>query len=164
MFILAPTGMASISVNGVTVHSALGLSCRGKLFPLNSNILAALRSKYADVELIILDEFSMVSKKVVYQMRRRLLEIFNLPNLLFAGRSNLVVGNFHQLPPVRAVSVYASSLDADHPESYIANDLWRMFSFAELTEVMRQKEHKHFIDILNKVCVGNEDSEVERTL
>ena len=60
--------------------------------------------------------------------------------------------------------VYASSLDADHPESCIANDLWRMFSFAELTEVMRQKEDKHFIDILNKVCVGNEDSEVERTL
>ena len=91
MLILAPTGVASISVNGATVHSALGLSCREKLFPLKSNILAALRNKYADVELIILDDFSMVSKKVFYQMHRRLLEIFNLLNLLFAGRSILVV-------------------------------------------------------------------------
>ena len=32
MLILAPTGVASINVNGATVHSALVLPCRGKLF------------------------------------------------------------------------------------------------------------------------------------
>ena len=97
-------------------------------------------------------------------MHRRLIETFNLPDLLFPGRSILVVGDFHQLPPVRAIPAYVSSLDEDYPESYIANDLWRLFSFAELTEVMQQKGDKNFIDILNKVCVGNIYSEVERTL
>ena len=63
MLILAPTGVASINVNGTTVHPALGLQCRGKLFPLDSNTLVALRNKYAEVEQNILDEISMISKK-----------------------------------------------------------------------------------------------------
>ena len=105
----------------------------------------------------------MEFKEVFYQMHCCLIEIFNLPNLPFAGRSVLVVGDFHHLPPLPTMPVYVSSLDVDHPESYSANDLWRMFSFAELKEVMRQRGDKHFLDILNKVCVGNVDSEVERT-
>ena len=136
MFILEPTGVASINVNDTTVHSPLDLPCREKFFPFDSNSLAALRNKYAEVDLIILNEISMVSKKVFYQMHCLLIEIFDLPNLPFAGRSILVVGDFDQLPPVRAMPVYASSLDEDNPQSYIANDLWRLFSFAELTEVM----------------------------
>ena len=138
MLILAPNEVASINVTGTTVSSALRLPCPGQLFPLESNTLAALRNKYAEVELIILDEFSIGSKKVFYQMHCCLIEIFNLQNLPFAGRSILVVGDFHQLLPVHAMPVYASSLDEDHPEGYIANDLWRLFSFAELTDVMQQ--------------------------
>ena len=42
---LAHTGVANINVNGTTVHSALGLPCRGKPFPLESNTLSALRNK-----------------------------------------------------------------------------------------------------------------------
>ena len=42
---LAHTGVASINVNGTTVHLALGLLCRGKPFPLESNTLFALRNK-----------------------------------------------------------------------------------------------------------------------
>ena len=62
VLILASTGLASINVNSTTVHSLLGLPCRGKLSPLDSNILAALRNKYAEV---ILVEILMVSKKIV---------------------------------------------------------------------------------------------------
>ena len=60
VLILAPTGVASINVNSTTVHSALCLPYRGKLFPLDSNTLAALRIKYAEVEQSNFDEISMV--------------------------------------------------------------------------------------------------------
>ena len=63
MLILAPTGVTSINVNGTTVHSALTLICCGKLFPSDSKRLAAVRDKYAEVELIILDEISIVVEK-----------------------------------------------------------------------------------------------------
>ena len=86
VLIVAPTAVAIININETTIHSVLGLPYREKFFPLDSNTLAALRNKYAEVELIILDEISIVSKKVFYQMHCRLIEISYLPNLLFPGR------------------------------------------------------------------------------
>ena len=143
MLILVPNGVASINVNGTKVHSTFGLPCPGRIFPLDSNSLAALRNKYSEFQLIILDELSMVSKKSFYQMHRRLTDCYNLPNLPFASRSTLVVGDIVQLPPARGVSVYASTIDQDYPESYNADYLRRVFNFVELTEVMWQRGSKH---------------------
>ena len=89
VLILAPTGVAGINLNGTTVYSALGLPCGGKLFPSDSNTLASLRNKYAEAEVIILDEILMVSKKRFYLIHRHLIEVFNLSNLPFAVRSVL---------------------------------------------------------------------------
>ena len=53
VLILASTGVASINVNGTTVQSVLDFPCCGRLFPLDSNTLAAFRNKYSEVQLII---------------------------------------------------------------------------------------------------------------
>ena len=52
--------------------------------------------------------------------------MFNLHNLPFAGRSTLLLKSildFLQLLPVFAMPVYANSRDADHPKSYITDDM-----------------------------------------
>ena len=76
VLILAPTGVAGINLNGTTVYSALGLPCRGKLFPSDSNTLASLRNKYPEVEVIIVGfqivrlwhlEIAAFLKQVAYQ-------------------------------------------------------------------------------------------------
>ena len=36
-----------------------------------------------------------------------------------------------------------------------------MFNFVQPIEVIQQRGHKAFIDLLNKACVGNEKSEVD---
>ena len=61
-----------------------------------------------------------------------------MPDILFAGKSVLAVGELNHLPPVNATPVYASSKSGE-PESYVADELWKMFRLIELTEVMRQK-------------------------
>ena len=59
--------------------------------------------------------------------------------------------------------VYTRSLDEDHPETYIANDLWRLFSFAELVEVMRQRRQA-FYRYVKQSWVGKVDKLVEKSL
>ena len=63
----------------------------------------------------------MDSKKLFYQIHQHLVEIFNIPNILFAGKFVLVVGNVHQLTPVNAMPVYTSS-SLGEPESYVTDE------------------------------------------
>ena len=60
VLVLAPTGVAAINIDGTTIHSGLNISCEGKLFPLNDKNRALLRHKYSEVQVIIIDEISMV--------------------------------------------------------------------------------------------------------
>ena len=55
---------------------------------------------------------------------------------------------------------YASS-NSDEPESYVADELWKMFRLVELTEVMHQKGDTSFIDLLNQIQVGHIDESSE---
>ena len=54
---------------------------------------------------------------------------------------------------------------SDHSiERLLSNELWRLFKLAELTEIMRQKDDLEFIELLNKIRVGNVDEHVEDKL
>ena len=61
ILLLAPTGVAAININGIVIHSALGINAGSKLYPLNDQQGAALRNKLSEVRLIITDEISTVS-------------------------------------------------------------------------------------------------------
>ena len=49
--------------------------------------------------------------------------------------------------------IYTTSLDFEHPTSYVMKDLLELFKIVELDEVMHQKEDKCFIDVLKKILV-----------
>ena len=88
VLLLAPTGVASININGDTVNSGLHIPHRGKLLPLNDANKAELRNKYLEVELGIIDKISMASSKLFYQIHKRLNEIFSPgQDVPFGGKS-----------------------------------------------------------------------------
>ena len=54
------------------------IPCRGKLLPVNDANKAELRNKYSEVELVIIDEISVISSKLFHQIRKHLNKIFSL--------------------------------------------------------------------------------------
>ena len=80
--LLAPNGVAAININGTTIHSGLGINVGGKLCPLSEQHRAALRNKLSEVRLIIIDEISMVSSVLFFQVNQRLKCVVNSINYL----------------------------------------------------------------------------------
>ena len=161
VLLLAPTGVAAININGTTIHSGLGIVC-GRFLPLNDKTKVSLRNKLSEIKIIIIDEISMVSSTLFFHLNQRLIEIFGCTSdLPFAGLSVIVCGDLYQLPPVTPPSIFAGK---NSIKGLLTQDLWHKFCIAELNEVMRQKGDMEFINLLNKVRVGNIDEEVDRLL
>ena len=115
-------------------------------------------------KLVIIDEFSMASSNLFFKLNPWVLEIFICSTAVeFAGLTVLLVANLLQLPSVMGKPVYATVDSCDSLEGHLALNLWRMLQFAELTEVMRQRGGTKFIDLINKIRVGNLDKDFQKT-
>ena len=154
--------MATINIVGTKIHIALGINVGHKLYPLNDCQRGILRNKLSEIKFIIIDEISMVSSVLFYQVHQRLNEIFGVStDLPFAGLPVLVCGDLYQLPRVKGAPIYTST---DNIKRYLSLKLWNNFKVVELTEVMRQRGDIEFISFLNKTRVGIVDYEGEKIL
>ena len=134
----------------------------GKSFsPLNDKQRRMLRNELSEVELVIIDEISMVFSIIFWQLIQRLQEIFCCKTEPFSGLPVIVCGVLYQLPPVNGTPIFNSKSSVI---GILTQNLWKMFRMVELTEVMRQREDLEFIQILNKIREGNCDEEVETIL
>ena len=85
----------------------------------------------------------------------RLGQIFiMIPEKAFAGLSVMIVADLLQLPPVRGKRIFSQFSDKDSMKHLLGLQSWYLFKYAELTEV--------FIDLLNKVPIGNIDDDVKK--
>ena len=110
--------------------------------------------------LVIIDEISMVSSKLIYQIHKHLNEIFGPGHdVPFGGKSVLVCEDLCQLLPVCEKSVFTFS-GTETWEGFICMDVWHKFRLAELDQVMRL-DVKMFVSMLNKIRAGEIDQNVE---
>ncbi|XP_043477547.1 uncharacterized protein LOC122508333 [Leptopilina heterotoma] len=77
----------------------------GKIQELSSNVANSLREKINDVQLLIIDEVSMVGSTTLNRVDIRLRQIKGV-NDSFGGVSVILVGDLHQLPPVMDKPIY----------------------------------------------------------
>ena len=138
--ICAPTGIAALNVGGATIHRAFGLplsviepyrSCRDKG---RLKMLAA-----ADV--VVVDEISMCRQDLFTAMVNSLEKASRMRGAK-RHKQLLVVGDFHQLPPVltqREESLYGNFYEGLYP---FQGDAWSRVRIrtVELQENMRQKD------------------------
>lgn len=155
--ILAPTGIAAITVGGQTMHSFFG-------FPLevlgpNSELEISFDKKLLieKTDTFILDEVSMVRSDMVDCMDRCLRQIMNT-HAPFGGKQVVFVGDLFQLPPVITRGADEDMLNDLYgngiPFFYKAHVLKRInLPKIEFQKVYRQ-EDKDFLDLLDKMRVG----------
>ena len=106
----------------------------------------------------------MVSGKLLYQVHRRLNEIFHpLQDIPFGGKAVLVCGDFYQLPPVQGKPVFMFD-ETNTSDGFLMLDLWRKFRLVELTEIMRQRRDAKFIELLNNIRVGTINTSIDDIL
>ena len=85
-------------LGGITLNSGFDLKFGNKHVPLGDKKLAEFRCALADLKLIIIDEISLVKADMLYQIHRRLCEIFpDCAKFPFAKRSVIAVGDLMQV-------------------------------------------------------------------
>lgn len=101
VLLTAPTGVAAFNIGGVTLHSALLLGCNKfqGYKPLTTDKLNTLRSRLMSLQLLIIDEVSMVGSNMLLEIHKRLQEIKGASaDETFGEVSVLAVGDLYQLP------------------------------------------------------------------
>lgn len=155
--VIAPTGIAAINIKGQTIHSMFYISPYDMHKPLETRYKYALLKKLRDVDVIIIDEVSMVRADLFDAVDKRMRDIFE-DSAPFAGKQLVLVGDLYQLDPIIDEE---SDLVQDRdfitnygaPNSFVFNA--RAFEKLNLkhvnfTEIFRQKEQdfiKH-LDVL----------------
>ncbi|CAF0843236.1 unnamed protein product [Adineta ricciae] len=151
--ICAPTGKAAALLDGMTLHSFLSLpinQCKSKLVKLDSDLSNRIGVKLKELQLLIIDEISMVGFTMFQHVDARLQQIMRNKKP-FGGISVIVLGDFNQLRPVgdKYIFQYNNSYNA-----LVDNPLWTLFELFELTEIMRQKDDKAFAISLSNLAKG----------
>jgi hypothetical protein len=180
MAVVAPTGVAAINAGGVTMHSMFQLPF-GVFLPQDDFMrlrdtpvqvhtphslrrdmrMSALRRKLLlNLELLIIDEVSMVRADMLDAIDSILRFVRNQHSKPFGGVQMLFIGDLYQLPPVAVDKEW--NLLKDYYASPFFFDA-KVFEnnkpvYVELNKIYRQKD-RVFIDILNKVRNNNLDAE-----
>lgn len=112
--------------------------------------LNTLTAEYKDVNLLVMDEISMVGQRLWAAADCRSRSFWHKPNQSFGGKDCIVFGDFYQLKAVQdsCIFKYAST-----GHKGMAFKTWREFRMLNLVEAMRQNEPE-WIATLNRCRVG----------
>ena len=72
----APTGAAAFIVDGYTLHSLLSIPVKGEFKDLEGKRLQTIQQFMEGIDYLIIDEMSMVGRKMFGQVDRRLRQVF----------------------------------------------------------------------------------------
>jgi ATP-dependent exoDNAse (exonuclease V) alpha subunit len=170
--IAAPTGIAAINAGGVTLHSLFQLPF-GAFVPSNfalpfdelnqkihtpaslmkeQRLSASKRQLIREIELLIIDEVSMLRADLLDAIDLVLKKVRREPNRAFGGVQVLFIGDLYQLPPVikrdemsmlhefyQSMYFFDAQILKNDPPVYL-----------ELQTVHRQSDHR-FVELLNRI-------------
>jgi ATP-dependent DNA helicase PIF1 len=141
----ALTGCAASLINGQTLHSYLSLGVNKSLTDiykdLNTKNIYKLRS-LKSLETLIIDEVSMMSNELL-ELVDGLFKMIKSNIMPFGGIQIIMVGDFHQLPPIKGNYCFTSPIWDDLNMNIVI-----------LTELIRQKDDLILQEILEEMRKG----------
>lgn len=170
--VLAPTGIAAINAGGSTIHSFFKMPFR-PILPDDPDLSTKCNRIYdllkynktqrkllKEVELIIIDEISMVRADMIDFMDRVLRVFSGNMRLPFGGKQLLLVGDIYQLEPVVTADI-REILARFYPSPYFFSA--RAFHEISLVSIELCKTYRQhdasFINILDKIRCNQAGSE-----
>ena len=111
------------------------------------------------MEVVIVDEMSLVSSDNLYNLHYRLHEIFDCEEP-FGGRCVLLVGDILQLPPINAPHIFTAPRKFDSFQMFQSKELnlWENCQSVLLETNFRQGEGA-WLQMLNRIRVGEATDE-----
>jgi ATP-dependent exoDNAse (exonuclease V) alpha subunit len=151
LVLLAPTGVAAVNIGGQTIHSFFDFKPNLSLQKIKKKDQEDVKI-YKKLEIIIIDEISMVRADLLDCVDKFLRLNGPDENKAFGGVQMVFIGDLYQLPPV------VSRDEKDLFKTYYKNPYFfsaKVFSdfdmkFLELEKVYRQKDN-NFVRLLNSV-------------
>jgi len=159
---LAPTSVAAINISGKTIHSFFQVDFAPQLpsDSLSYDLTESKRSIIKELELIIIDEISMVRADLLDSVDRTL-RYYRKSEKRFGGIQLLLVGDSFQLPPITRAEDW----------NILKNFYGGLFFFdslvfkhcelltVELTKVYRQQDST-FISFLDAIRTNSQDENI----
>lgn len=167
--VVAPTGVAAYNVGGQTIHSFFGMP-RGILGvqPLHKHLFGRVRDALRSLDVLVIDEISMVSADLMDGMDTMLRTARGKNKGPFGGVQVVMFGDPYQLPPIGAKpheEGYSFLKENYRSDWFFDAKVWgesKLLRY-ELNENFRQHDDK-FIEILNAIRDGSVTQEMLDTL
>lgn len=157
--VLAPTGVAALNVKGQTIHSFFGFPPR--MFHRSEIKKRRDRKLYKQIELLIIDEISMVRADLLDHIDY-FLRVNRENPFPFGGVQVVFFGDLFQLPPVISSDEESAIYEMHYTSPYFFSAAlfqggFEMETF-ELRKVYRQ-ENRHFLRILESIRLNQADED-----
>ena len=150
--VTASTGIAATHLGGKTIHSWSGIGIKDSITEHDLEKMRKkqpLRNRLEDVQVLVIDEISMLSGKTLSCIDQ-ILKFFKVSFAPFGGVQVILSGDFFQLPPVSRERLSSAQKFAFMHPIWVQSD----FNICYLTENFRQEEDSDLVNILNEMRAG----------
>ncbi|KAI3934809.1 hypothetical protein MKW98_026217 [Papaver atlanticum] len=153
--IMAPTGVAAFNIGGSTIHHELGITAdKSQSYKkLEVERCRQMQVDFKNTKLIIIDEYSMIGRKILAYIDLRLRDIFGTKES-FGNISIVLVGDMRQIPPIFDTPLYA---EGGRELQLTGNHSYSKFKqFVRLEQVFRQSgvEELEYREALSRLSDG----------
>ena len=153
-----PTGAAASIIDGQTLHSLFNFNFGNQFFSLSDKIRDERRLTYQNLNIIIIDEISLVDSDMQFKLDLRLREV-KMDDRIFGGVSLFVFGDLLQMRPVKGNYIFQKPVSKEYELSYLQGRHWQSFKVINLEENHRQGNDREYADVLNRIRVGNQSEQ-----